>query len=281
MEELAYAKVNLSLRVLSRRKDGFHEIETLMTPITLADHLLIEKAHAFAFDCDDPSLPRDQSNLAVSAARLFFAETKLPPHVRIKLQKRIPHGAGLGGGSSDAAAVLRALHQLFPSDLGQEQLLSMAATLGSDVPFFLSKRSALCRGRGEIIESAPGLPQFHLLLLKPSFAISTPSAYARWRHARELLAAFHEPQEFAGITFSNDLERPVFEKFPFLALTKSWLLRQDEVAVALMSGSGSTTFAVLREPTSAEELSARARRELDPDLWIFAGETLAESRFAL
>ncbi|MDQ2868890.1 MAG: 4-(cytidine 5'-diphospho)-2-C-methyl-D-erythritol kinase [Verrucomicrobiota bacterium] len=274
MEELAHAKVNLFLRVLRRRDDGFHEIETLLTPITLNDTVEIVSSDVFRFRCSDPSLSAGEDNLVVRAARAFFAATKLEPQVEITLSKRIPHGAGLGGGSSDAAATLRGLNRFCGANLSSERLQEIAATLGSDVPFFIEETTAICRGRGEIIAAAPQPSRFTLLLLKPAFSVPTPWAYSRWAEARELPEAKYAEQTYGDATFVNDLERPVFEKFPFLALLKNWLLAQPQVAVALMSGSGSTMFAVLRDRTSADALIAQAREELDPQLWAFACETV-------
>lgn len=274
MEVRAHAKVNLSLRVLRRRDDGFHEIETLMAPITLSDTLEIFATDRFVFRCSDPSLSTGEDNLVVRAARLFFAETKLPPCVALTLEKRIPHGAGLGGGSSDAAATLRGLDQFFSAKLAPERLREMAAQLGSDVPFFLGEGAAVCRGRGEIIEPTRFPGPFRLLLLKPRFAISTPWAYSRWAEAKKIPGAFYEGQEFRGQTFVNDLERPVFEKFPFLAQLKDWLRTQPEIALALMAGSGSSLFGLLHDEARGEPLLERARAEVDPDLFGLLVETV-------
>ncbi|MGI8820779.1 MAG: 4-(cytidine 5'-diphospho)-2-C-methyl-D-erythritol kinase [Chthoniobacterales bacterium] len=272
----APAKINLSFRILSRRGDGFHEIETVMAPITLSDGLTIRRApikSGIAFVCDDPTLPTGEDNLVVRAARSFFRAAQIEPAVRIELQKKIPHGAGLGGGSSDAATVLLGLERLFGTTLGNQTRLELAAALGSDVPFFLCEGAALCRGRGEQVTAIDLADQLPLLLLKPGFGVPTPSAYARWSSSRALPGISYAGQEFAGVSFSNDLERPVFEKHLFLAQTKMWLLAQSEVAVALMSGSGSTLFAVLREPEAAQRLAGRARAELDAELWTCAGAT--------
>jgi 4-diphosphocytidyl-2-C-methyl-D-erythritol kinase len=273
MEELAHAKVNLFLRVLRRREDGFHEIETSMAPITLCDSLEIEPANKFEFHCDEPNLAGDE-NLVVRAARLFFSETNREPKVRLTLGKEIPHGAGLGGGSSDAAAALRGLNRFFDGGLSRERLSTLAAHLGSDVSFFLNETAAICRGRGEIV-TPTALPEpLSLLLLKPEFGVPSSWAYSRWQATREVADEIYRPQKFGDITFVNDLERPVFEKFVFLAQLKTWLLKQPEVCVALMSGSGSTIFAVLRDPGSADVLTARARDELDSEMWAFVCETL-------
>ena len=273
MEELAHAKVNLFLRVLRHREDGFHEIETLIAPITLHDSLVIEPADRFEFDCDEPTLGGDD-NLVVRAARAFFAETNREPNVKLTLRKNIPHGAGLGGGSSDAAATLRGLDRFFDAELSNEKLNGLAAKLGSDVPFFLNETAATCSGRGEIVTATPLPASLSLLLLKPDFGVPSGWAYSRWQATRELTGAIFEPQKISGITLVNDLERPVFEKFVFLAQVKSWLGRQPEVGAAMMSGSGSTVFAVMRDGVDREAMAARAKDELDPKLWTCACETI-------
>ena len=140
MQVIAPAKINLSLRVLGRRSDGFHEIETLIAPISLSDEIKIEQRSAkqeIAFRCDDPSVPKGEDNIVVRAANVFFKETKFTSGISIFLKKAIPHGAGLGGGSSDAASTLLALNELFETNLPREALAKMAEMIGSDVPFFI------------------------------------------------------------------------------------------------------------------------------------------------
>src|SRR5256886_9923533 len=168
MQILAPAKINLSLRVLGKRPDGFHEIETLIAPISLHDKIDIEKQNRWIdFSCDDPTLSSGEDNLVVRAAKLFFEKTKIKSGVSIKLEKKIPHGAGLGGGSSDAAATLRALNELFETKLSREELAEPGSTIGSDVSFFLFESAAVCKGRGEIVEPAKLKTKLSILLLKP------------------------------------------------------------------------------------------------------------------
>ena len=182
----APAKLNLTLRVLGKREDGFHELETLMVRLPgLADVLEIEAAEAFAFSCDGADVPADESNLVVKAVRIFERETGRECRYRIGLTKKVPHGAGLGGGSSDAAAVLLALDELEGTGVGKDGLASMAAELGSDVPFFLDGGACWCRGRGEILEPTT-IGRHDVLLLKPAFGVGTPDAYKRWKDSREL-----------------------------------------------------------------------------------------------
>ncbi|MEP6822320.1 MAG: 4-(cytidine 5'-diphospho)-2-C-methyl-D-erythritol kinase [Chthoniobacterales bacterium] len=277
MQLRAPAKINLSFRIIQRRPDGFHEIETRMAPISLFDEITLSLGEGgeevVLFRCDDPTLPTGDDNLAVKAARLFRRETKLPISLTIDLKKRIPHGAGLAGGSSDAATVLLGLNQICGAGLSVTRLSALAAEIGSDVPFFISQSAAVCRGRGEIVDPAKLEQPLRLLLLKPAFGVATPWAYGRWKDSKEVPGIDSQAQEFAGNVFVNDLERPVFEKHLFLAQAKMWLRAQAEVGAALMSGSGSTLFAVLREDAEAETLAVRAKEELDPELWTHACET--------
>ncbi len=275
MQILAPAKINLSLRVVGKRADGFHEIETLLAPISLYDKIDIEKQNRWIdFICDDPALSTGDDNLVVRAAKLFLERTKIKGGVSIKLQKKIPHGAGLGGGSSDAAATLRALNELFETKLSREELLKVASEIGSDVPFFLFESAALCKGRGEIVEPTKLKTKLSVLLLKPSFGVPTAWAYSRWEESKEISDVSYAPQSLNGQTFVNDLERPVFEKFVFLAQLKSWLLKQSEVNAALMSGSGSTVFAVLKDKAAGNSLAKRACEELDQKIWNCSCETI-------
>ena len=276
MQVLAPAKINLSLKITGRRADGFHEVETFIAPISLADELILEKnqsGQGIQFQCDDLSVPQGPENLVVRAAQAFLDRVSVSVDVRIELRKKIPHGAGLGGGSSDAASALLGLNALFETNLSREALSELGATIGSDVPFFLFDSAALCRGRGELVSPEPWQDRLPILLLKPEFGVATATAYERWQESHEIPGISYAPQEFRGQRFANDLERPVFEKFLFLAKMKMWLLEQPEVGVALMSGSGSTMFAVLRDEADASALAERARQELDPRLWWFACET--------
>ena len=269
----APAKLNLSLRILGKREDGFHELETLMLPLAgLSDILEITRAESYALDTGAAEVGPVDDNLVTKALRIFEQTTGVACPYHIKLEKRIPAGAGLGGGSSDAAAVLQALNRLEGAGLGKDDLGEMAEQLGSDVPFFLRDVVCWCRGRGEILEetSVEGL---EVLLLKPAFGVDTVDAYQRWAGSVELPCVRYGEQDVDGLGMVNDLERPAFAKFPFLAELKMWLLEQFEVRAALMSGSGSTVFAVLEEGAPGEALAARALKEMDPKLWWWAGST--------
>ncbi len=273
MKWLAPAKINLSLRVLGRRADGFHEIETLMVPLSLADEVEVVSNPSLSpgsieLTCSDPSLPTDDGNLAFRAASLFRDRFDgQMPGVRIVLSKNIPHGAGLGGGSSDAATVMLALNDLCQAGRTTDELAALAAELGSDIPFFVYRSAAVCRGRGELVTPCDFDARLPLLLLKPGFPIPTPWAYGRWRKSREIPGVPYQPQVFPWGELVNDLERPVYEKHLVLAEIKRWLLERPEVAGSLLSGSGSTMIALLYGPEAADSLAEKIRQRFG-DLWI-------------
>ncbi|QSR85509.1 4-(cytidine 5'-diphospho)-2-C-methyl-D-erythritol kinase [Methylacidimicrobium sp. B4] len=266
IELFAPAKINLDLRILGRRTDGFHEISTRMAPVSLGDRLRV-RAHPgreFTFRCDDPRIPAGEENLVCRATRLFGESFGLSCGLTISLEKRLPSGAGLGGGSSDAAATLLALRTLLGYPSSRDALLPLAASLGSDVPFFLLQRPALCQGRGEIVSPEPWVGPGHGLLLFPGFSVSTPWAYQAY-------AANPRPGEERGAPpwgpVRNDLEPAVFEKYLWIATARDWLQREAGAALAMMSGSGSSVFG-LWERAPDPEIVTRARLFLGVDAWI-------------
>jgi len=269
MKLRAPAKVNLSLRILGPRPDGFHDLESLMTPISLADEIEVETGigQGVSVHCDDATIPQDASNLAAVAARQFHAHTGRRFVARIDIRKRIPSGAGLGGGSSDAAAVLVALDAIFETNLGVMGLEKIAASIGSDVPFFIRRVPAWARGRGERIEPVALPGTLTLALFKPPFGVSTPWAYKNLSASSELPGVDYAAQNWNGIEFVNDLERPAFEKYALLPVMKAWLRGQPECRAALMSGSGSTMFAVCEHRDAARGLVARASEYFGTTMW--------------
>ncbi len=265
MKQAAPAKINLYLHITGRRPDGFHELETLMVPISLGDTLEIDLIPAgVEFTCSDPALADAKDNLATKAARLFLEEFRLTTGVRIHLEKAVPVGAGLGGGSSDAAAVLLALRKLTGTRAEDAQLAELAARLGSDVPFFIYHRPAVCRGRGEIIEPVTLRESYQGLLVHPGFGVSTPWAYKTY-------AQHPQPGEtgrtFADFTSRNDLEPPAFSKYPWLPVAKAWLREQPETLESLMSGSGSSVFALTASGADTGALLPRFHAEFGQGLF--------------
>lgn len=269
-------KVNLLLNILGKRTDGFHELETVMQPIGLCDELTFEPiAGATTLTCSEPALPTDGGNLVVRAARAFFERSGLAGGVRMHLEKKIPMAAGLGGGSGNAATTLLALNELHGQLLTPEQLHAEAAALGSDIPFFLQTQPALATGRGEHIQSLapfPGLAGCAFLLVHPGFGIATAWAYkelarfpealnGRPGRAAQLVEALNSGDlRAASREFYNSLEAPALEKYPWLAVLQDFL-RENGAAAALMSGSGSTTFAITHDLCGAQELEERVREK--------------------
>ncbi|MEX2579880.1 MAG: 4-(cytidine 5'-diphospho)-2-C-methyl-D-erythritol kinase [Verrucomicrobiales bacterium] len=272
----APAKTNLWLRILGKREDGFHDIETRMARLSLRDRLRLawRSDERLVLTCSDEALPTGEDNLVVKAVRALERHVGKVFAVSVELEKRIPSGAGLGGGSSDAAAVLRALNEMAQLSLSADELAEVGSEIGSDVPFFLHDGPCDCRGRGEIVEpvrdEATSLPVF---LLKPAFGISAAWAYRRFGASEEYESFTYLPQLCPWGEMVNDLERPVFEKFPVLGDMKSWLLKQPEVHAALLSGSGSTMLAVLLANQPAEDLVRRALDRYGENSWTFLGRT--------
>lgn len=268
------AKVNLWLRVLGRREDGLHEVETRMLRLSLADRVVIRRhggGHAARLTCTDPAVPVDESNLALRALRLFQEKSGVGGSWRLHLEKKIPAGAGLGGGSGNAAVVLRMANEICGLPLSEGELLDLAGGIGADVAFFvLNTPAADGKGRGERVErvQAPAGGPLTMVLIKPPFPVSTPWAYRSWKDSRELAGVLYAPQITAWGALVNDLERPVFEKYLLLPALKSWLLEQPECAAALMSGSGSTMFAIVRQESQAAALAERARQYAGETAWI-------------
>ena len=269
----APAKINLSLRVLGKRDDGYHNVDILMARLDLVDTLDFHNSRTTTLLCDTPGVPTDESNLVMKAVREFEKAYGRKAKQKITLTKNIPHGAGLGGGSADAAITLRACNEIIGTGYSDEELHTMASALGSDVPFFLNPVISRCTGRGEIVEPVPVLAEWRspIVLIKPQFAVSTPSAYKLLRGAHRIKGVNYNAQMVDGIKFVNELERAVFTKFPVLGFSKMWLLGQPGVRAALMCGSGSTLFALTETIEQAQAVAEAARAELDPTLWTYCG----------
>lgn len=280
LEVLAPAKTNLWLRILGKREDGYHEIDTRMVRLDLADRLrlvLNPKGDGVSLRCDDPALPTDEENLVIKAVRVLERYLDRRFDIAIDLEKLIPSGAGLGGGSSDAAAVMRGLNTLAELGLSMDELATVGAKIGSDVPFFIYDRCCDCRGRGEIIEfvdeteTPPSLPFF---LYKPGFSIAASWAYGHFAESVEYPDFQYEPQVLPWGDMQNDLERPVFDKFPVLGDLKNWLLAREEVQAALLSGSGSTVFAVLRDGIDPCILEQDCLQRYGDGGWTWVGRSM-------
>lgn len=253
----APAKVNLWLRVFRPDATGYHPLDTLFCAIDLQDEIEIEGGRGVELNVTGADLGPPETNLAYRAALEYCHTIGVPANVHIKLSKRIPSGAGLGGGSSDAAAVLRAMQERHGARLPQADLLALAARLGSDVPFFLCGSSfAHATGRGEVLTALPPLPQRHVIVVMPSFSIATRDAYG-WLDAGRALelpaTPSAHPRDWNDVARAavNDFETVLFERYRELAdLTET--LKTAGAQIALLSGSGSAVFGVFESGAAAE-----------------------------
>ena len=279
--EAAQAKLNLSLAITGRRDDGFHELVSLVAPIALADSLTLDVGRPLGLTCDDASLPVDGSNLVLKAAAVYVKRRPSAPTGHFHLTKKVPHGAGLGGGSSDAAAALRLLDQASGDPLGLEFLETLAAEVGSDCPFFVRGQAAVMRGRGERLEVLPlaaraALAGRKVVLVKPPFGVPTPEAYALLAKAGKHRPAAQAEAELAAwiaqpaadpSALGNDLAAPVFAKYLALPVGLESFRRATGVNWQ-MTGSGSACFAFVSDGFDHARLRADVRRAWGPGAWV-------------
>lgn len=286
------AKLNLFLAVTGRREDGFHELVSVVAPLALGDTLTIEARERgvggggesdFSLSCDAPGVPTDESNLVLRAARAFRLATGWTGGAHFRLEKCVPAGAGLGGGSSNAVAALRGLNRLAGGPLGAHRLAEVAAQLGSDCPLFLPAGPVVMRGRGERVEPlaaevAARLTGRRVLVFKPEVGISTAWAYARMAAeapvhylpaaaAEARLAAWREGGAPAEELLFNNLEGVAFRKFIVLPVLQE-VLRNEFGLVARMSGSGSACFALLPAGLPVAPVAARLAEFLGPGAFV-------------
>ena len=275
---LAPAKVNLFLEVLARRPDGFHEIDTVFQAVSLCDRLTCEAAEHLELDVRGAGaeVPRDERNLVLRAARALAVHAGVRRGARITLEKEIPVGAGLGGGSSDAAAALRALDRMWGTSLGEDDLLALASGLGSDVPFFVRGGTARGRGRGERLEPISTEALFWHVIVWPGVPISTAEAYRRLDEHRQLTR--QSPERLvralergdvaaAGAATFNRLEEVAKEVRPELGRTLD-LLREAGAIASHVTGSGSAVFGLFDRESVAEQVAGYLRTRIDDSVWV-------------
>lgn len=235
------AKINLYFRVLRRREDGYHEIASLMQAVSLFDELTIELSDQDYLSCSDPKLPTDSRNLVLKAVDLFRKKTCLNAYFKISLQKKIPHEAGLGGGSSNAATTLWGINKLLGFPATQQQLQHWSADIGSDVPFFFSQGSAHCTGRGEHVDNVSPFTASPLTIVKPDFGLSTPQVFSHCRPQPDLDYKAYFQKVLEGTEKRvNDLESAALELAPQLISLKQEL--HQHLKDPIMTGSGSAFF---------------------------------------
>ncbi|GIV54066.1 MAG: 4-diphosphocytidyl-2-C-methyl-D-erythritol kinase [Candidatus Kapaibacterium sp.] len=277
----AYAKINVGLHVLGKRADGYHSIATVFVPVELHDEIVIEEADTIAIRMQ-PSLGIDeQDNLAYRAARLLLAMRHTTAGAKITITKHIPHGSGLGGGSSDAAATLVGLCQLWNAPNAAELLPQLALQLGSDVPFFLQPQLAYAEGRGEVLTPLPPMPPRHVLIVAPGIHISTAWAYGQLhRHSEhtrprllcDAVFASNVSDEFLRSVCTNDFEAVVFPLYPELARIKEQLYASG-ATYASLTGTGSALYGFF--PSEEHTLAAAT---MFPTYRTFVTRTRTDTR---
>lgn len=261
MKRFAPAKINLCLDVISKRKDGYHDLEIIMQTISLYDEIELEKAEKIALECDKPHIPTDCRNTAFRAAEEFFLYTKISGGCQIKIKKIIPDGAGLGGGSSDAAEVILGLNSIYNTNLKEEEMLKIAAKIGADVPFFILKGTCVAEGIGEKLTKIENNTDPYIIIYKPDFSIST-----KWVYENLKLQKNDGNEKFETIKNalkSNDiktLSRCLFNKLEDVSIYKypeiNMIKKQLEeygAEGALMTGSGSAVFGIFADKNTAEK----------------------------
>ncbi len=283
----SFAKINWTLRVLGRRDDGFHELFTVFQTVSMHDTLHFEAGESIEFHCDDPGIPEDETNLVVKAAYLLKSSARAEGGARIFLEKRIPSPGGLGGGSSNAAVTLIALNRLWGLDIPQYELHSIAAELGSDVPFFLHGGTTIGTGRGEFIEPIEDIVAENMLIVTPPIPVSTRDAFAdlnsptltmaERNHILPVCRSEALALDLRRTALKNDFERTVFAAHPEIAWAKTALLELGAVNAA-MSGSGASVFAVF-DNTETRQTATKA---LDNEsTWRkFAVATIGRNEYA-
>ncbi|MCB2205511.1 4-(cytidine 5'-diphospho)-2-C-methyl-D-erythritol kinase [bacterium] len=260
----SYAKINLGLYVLGKRDDGFHDLATVFHRVNLYDTLSFEATDSgVTLDCNRDDIPRDSGNLCVRAAEMLLRDER-HTGVHMYLEKHIPAGAGLGGGSSNAAAVLRVLPELLGLSVPDEERMEIAAMLGSDVPFFLQDDSAEARGRGEILTPFSWQCPFYILLVYPGIHVSTAWAYGslRVREPRpepalreKIMQILHNSDALATV-LHNDFEEVVMQQHPEIRHVRDRMMEMGSVG-SLMSGSGSSVFGLFETTEQAAECAAQ------------------------
>jgi len=281
LELFAPAKINLTLDILGKRADGYHEVETVMQTIALGDMIQIMEAPAIEVECDHPAVPSGRANLAARAAEALCERAGIRRGARIRIAKRIPVAAGLAGGSTDAAAVLRGLNKFWELALPERCLFELAGQLGSDVAFCLLGGTALGKGRGEQLTVLPPLPSFGVIIVKMPFAVSTQEVYRQFSLNPAVKPTTHEmvqalkagSRDAVTAAMSNMLEQVTLIMHPEIVQVKEMLQRAGVQGV-LMSGSGPTVFGL----TETKEEAARIARGLTGGFEIFVTETINYTR---
>ena len=254
---LSPAKINLFLHITAKRPDGYHDLITLMCCVGLFDTITLTLGvPEISVDCDHPQVPADESNLACRAAHLFFSRLERDEGLKITINKQIPVAAGLGGGSSNAAAVLAALNRYYGRPLSRNELMALGRSIGADVPFFIGRKPALATGIGDRLEFYDGLRPHKVLIVNPGFGVSTETVYKNFNlgltKCKKKLNLFSFKNKDFDIArhLCNDLETVVEDRYPEVIEAKEALLKNG-AAGGLMSGSGPTVFGLFSDSDRA------------------------------
>ncbi len=287
----AFAKINLGLHILQKRADGYHDIETVFHRVNIFDTITVErnKSDRVVIQCSHPGIPTDQSNLCYKAAEYFYSEIGYDHELHISIEKNIPVGAGLGGGSSDAASVLRACNMLYGYPLDDNMLTGIASRIGSDVPYFLQAGSACATGRGELLEYFHLELPYWVVLVYPGVHIDTKWAYQSCTPNREaknvnlkslIQDNMLQPQTWVN-ALRNDFEPVVFQNHSVVMRVKEALIKGG-ADFALMSGSGSSVFGLFQDEVYAYEIAHSLSKTYD--VWttppFFSPESIITERKA-
>jgi 4-diphosphocytidyl-2-C-methyl-D-erythritol kinase len=261
--EKAPAKINLALNVLNKREDNYHNLHMVMTTVDLYDRLKFEKIEKdeIILTCNIPYVPVDQRNFVFKAAKLIKGKYEIKQGIRIYIQKNIPVAAGLAGGSSDAAATIRAMNKLFRLNMSFEDMVEIGAQVGSDVPFCIYNKTAIAEGRGEILTPLPRAPRCWVILIKPQFGVSTKEVFDNLNineveHPNvEAVIQSIQNQDYSQLCSSigNSLESVTFKLYPEVKEIKEKIMKFGVDAV-LMSGSGPTIFALTQKERKAKNI---------------------------
>jgi 4-diphosphocytidyl-2-C-methyl-D-erythritol kinase len=272
---LSPAKINLFLKVTGRRSDGYHELFSLMCRVSLYDTVTLsfDQASSITVRCAHPRVPEGKTNLAFKAAALFFKALSKESGVAISIEKAIPVAAGLGGGSSNAAAVLKGLNQYYGQPFNEKELMDMGSALGADVPFFILEQTALARGVGEQLEPFEGMPSLSAVLVYPRLQVSTAWVYEHLNlgltncEKNYKVSWFLEDHARIKDLLCNDLEQVTVEKYPEIDSVKRALLDLGAIG-SLMSGSGSTVFGLFPTRQQAAEVVNRLEHQKQWDTFL-------------
>ena len=277
---LSPGKVNLRLDIVGKRSDGYHELRSLMERVSLSDEIemkIVEKG--ITVTCDHEGVPNDESNIAFKAVKEILAYSSRNVGVEVHIQKRIPVAAGMGGGSSNAATVIKGINHLLKLKLAKEKLMKIGLKVGADVPFFLFEGPALAEGVGEQLKRIKAMPKLLFLIVNPSFMVRTDWVYSKFQlegakcnGASEVPSIYRTKKDVAKI-LHNDLEKVTIKEFPVVGEIKDEMIRLGALA-STMTGSGPTVFGIFADKIKLAKAYERMEKKAGREWKIFMAENL-------